>query len=304
VITVIGSANMDLIAPVTTLPMRGETVFAHGIRTLPGGKGANQAVAAARAGCVTMFVARIGTDGHGDVLLSSLQAAGVDTRLVTRDADEPTGLALISVDDEGENTIVVVSGANSRLSPEDVDRARTSISASSAIVLQLESPLETVMHAAKLARDAGVTVILNPAPACDLDRSLLQFVDILVPNEEEVGRVSGLGSPVAPETAAHLLLSEGVGAVIVTLGASGAVIVGKNHESNVAAYRVNARDTTGAGDAFVGNLAWAIDDRRPLEAAVRFATAAAAWSVQHEGAQPSMPTREDTETILSGSMST
>jgi ribokinase len=143
-------------------------------------------------------------------------------------------------------------------------------------------------------------VILNPAPALDLDRSFLQLIDFLVPNEEEVGRVSGLGSPVAPEAAARLLLSEGVGTVVVTLGAQGTVIVGKDRETNVSAYRVEARDTTGAGDAFVGNLAKALDDGSPLESAVRFATAAAAWSVQHEGAQPAMPTREQTESILRG----
>jgi ribokinase len=300
VITVIGSANMDLIAHVTALPTPGETVLATHLVALPGGKGANQAVAAARAGSATVLVARLGRDGYGDSLLASLRQSGVDTRFVILDDDEPTGLAMITVDSEGENSIVVVPGANGNLSPRDVDSARDVIEASRVVVLQLEIPLETVAHAIQLAHEAGATVILNPAPAQELDPDFLRQIDILIPNEREVGRLSGMGWPVDPASAAHMLLSAGLPTVVVTLGDQGTVLVTRDEEISVHAYAAQPVDTTGAGDAFVGNFAGAIDRGLEMKEAARFASAAAAWSVQHSGAQLAMPTLEQTETILKG----
>jgi ribokinase len=296
-ITVVGSANMDLIARVPHLPHHGETVLAAGFARLPGGKGANQAVAAARAGSQVTVVGRVGRDAYGAELADNLRRAGVDTDALVADPHAPTGLALITVDEEGENHIVVVPGANGHVTQDDVDTVRDLIAASDIVILQLEIPLESVAHAARLAREGGAKVILNPSPAQPLDPDLLELVDVLVPNRKEVGRVSGLGD-LDPAAAARLLLDTGVGAVVVTLGAQGAVIVTRDREIDVPAFPARPVDTTGAGDAFVGNLAHALEQGESLQDAVRFAAAAAALSVQKQGAQPSMPSLTETETYL------
>jgi ribokinase len=265
-----------------------------------GGKGANQAVAAARAGSEVVFVGRVGDDDAGAHLVQGLQVDGVSVDQVTVDAASPTGTALISVDGDGENTVVVIPGANSAVSPADVERARSAIDRSSVVVLQLEIPIETVAYAAALGRAAGATVILNPAPAAALPRELLRTVDVLVPNAEEVARLSGVGAPFDPASAARMLLDTGAHTVVVTLGAGGAVIVTHDSERDVAPFLARAVDTTGAGDAFVGNLAHALDQGQSLAPAVRFASAAAALSVQREGAQPSMPRGTETRARLEG----
>ncbi len=299
-ITVVGSANMDLVARVPALPGPGQTVLGTSLTRSPGGKGANQAVAAARAGCEVFFIGRVGSDSHGQELLESLRQAGVNTSRTALDRSIPSGTALIAVDDAGENSIVVVPGANGHVSAADVDGSRDVISASSVIVLQLEIPLETVAHAARLGREEGTLVLLNPAPAQPLEPSLTHLVDVLVANESEVAALSGMGSPFDPASAARMLVDSGTGAVIVTLGSQGAVLVTADEEIDVPAFAVDAVDTTGAGDAFVGNLARALDQKQPLESAVRFASAAAALSVQHQGAQPSMPSLQETEQLLGG----
>lgn len=297
-IAVLGSANIDLITTVPALPAPGETVLATEFRRLPGGKGANQAVAAARAGSDVMFVGAVGADDAGDELLAGLGSAGVDTSLVRRDTDSPTGTALISVDRRGENTIVVVPGANAGLRPADVDAAAQAIARSSFLVLQLEVPLETVVHAIHLARSAGVRVLLNPAPATALPPDILHQVDFLVPNVGELAFLTGMGAPVDPATAAGLLVSSGCRQVIVTMGAAGALVATDQGTEEVPAPAVTVVDTTGAGDAFVGNLAVALDGGRELQPAVRFAVAAAALSVTRQGAQAGMPLREQTERTL------
>ena len=302
-ITVVGSINMDLIARVHHLPGPGETVLGADLLRAPGGKGANQAVAAARAGSRVIFVGRIGADAHGVELRHSLELAGVFLEHLGVDADHPSGTALIAVDDEGENSIVVIPGANGQVSPADVDRANDAIQRSSSLLLQLEIPLGTVAHAAQVARDIGTRVILNPAPARALEPSLLQLIDVLVANESEVATLSGVGWPVDPASAARLLLEAGTGSVVVTLGARGAVVVTPDRELDVPAFPVETVDSTGAGDAFVGNLARALDAGQPLEDATRFASAAAALSVRLHGAQPSMPVREQTEQLLRGEIS-
>jgi ribokinase len=205
---------------------------------------------------------------------------------------------LIAVDDGGENEIVVVPGSNGRVSLDDVNAARDTIAGSTVLVLQLEIPLETVEHAARVARAAGALVLLNPAPAQSLDPSLMHTVDVLVANEIEVAALSGMGAPVEPASAARLLVGAGIQSVVVTLGSRGAVLVTNDGETDVPAFRVGAVDTTGAGDCFVGALAHALDAGRPLEAAIRFATGAAALSVQRRGAQPSMPTKAEIDAFL------
>ena len=217
---------------------------------------------------------------------------------ITVDPDEPTGTALIAVDDRGDNTIVVAAGANAKLSIEDIDSAADVITRGSIVLLQLEVPLETVQYAAMLAHQAGTTVILNPSPSRDLPNSLVNLVDILIPNEEEVAYLSGMGSPVDPASAAGMLRANGAKAVVITLGDRGAAVIDEHTEIDIGAYAVDVVDTTGAGDAFVGNLAAALDAGRSLEEAARFASAAAALSVQSSGAQASMPSRAETEALM------
>lgn len=299
-ITVVGSANVDLVSTVPRLPAPGETVLANGFAHTAGGKGANQAVAAARAGSRVNFVARLGADPYGDALISSLRGAGVHTEYVVRDDEAPTGTAHIAVDPSGENVIVVVPGANARLAPGDVDQAVRGIETSTLVVVQLEIPLETVQHAIAVARSAGVRVILNPAPAQPLSPELLHTVSVLVPNEGELALLSGMGSPVDAATAARLLVSTGVPAVIVTLGAVGALVVTKDIVAEIDAPPVDAIDATGAGDAFTGNLAYALDRGDEIEAAARFACFAATLSVTRRGAQSGMPSGEETQRFMDG----
>ncbi len=300
-ITVVGSLNMDVIACVAHLPAPGETVSATGRARVPGGKGANQAVAAARAGAEVHIVGRAGEDAAGDELVRSLEAAGVNTGHVVRDATDATGTALIAVDGQGENTIIVMPGVNARLTPEDVDRAADIIAASDFLLVQLEVPMETVEHAAQLARSHGTTVILNPSPARELPPTLLRTVDIVVSNEAEVAAVSGMGFPINPSASAEMLLSTGPRVVVVTMGERGAAVVDQSGMTDILAYEVEALDTTGAGDAFAGNLAAALDSGAPLLQAAAFASAAAALSVQQSGAQQSMPSRAETERLIAES---
>lgn len=297
-IAVVGSLNMDTIARVPHLPVPGETVLAAGFLQAPGGKGANQAVAAARAGSEVRLVGRVGVDPAGDALLAGLTAAGVRTEHMARDESGPTGTALIAVDGQGENTIVVVPGVNANLEPADIDAAAGIIASASLLLVQLEIPLPTVEYALQLARRSGTTVVLNPSPARELSPDLLELADILVPNEEEVAYLSGMGSPVDPVSAAGMLCTGGAQAVVVTLGSRGVAVVTPAGANEIPAFEVEAHDTTGAGDAFVGNLAAALDAGSTLEEATCFASAAAALSMQSAGAQPAMPTRAQTEAFL------
>lgn len=303
-ITVVGSANVDLIASVPVLPAPGETVLGTTLLRAPGGKGANQAVAAVRAGSDVSFVGRVGNDEYGKALLQALGSVGVRTQQVQVDRDHPTGIALITVDAAGENQIVVIPGANAAVSPEDVDAARDTLAASSCVVVQLEIPLDTVSRVAGIASQLHARVILNTAPAQPVEPEILRNVDILVANQHEIASLTGMGMPIDPATCAGLLTSTGVKAVVLTLGSEGVVIV-QPGEMNVEipAFPVAAIDSTGAGDTFVGNLAHSLDAGQSLIEAARFASAAAALSVQKRGAQPSMPNKQETETFLANSAS-
>jgi len=298
-ITVIGSANMDAIARVVTLPGAGSTALATGFQRLPGGKGANQAVAAARAGGEVAFVGCVGDDVYGKELVDTMAEAGVATDHVRVLQGQPSGVAMITVDDQGENCIVVIPGANASVEPTDVDAAADMIARSSAILLQLEIPLQTVAHALRVARKLGVTAILNPAPAQSLDPAMLKLVDVLVPNEQELAHLSGIGPPLDISMAANLLVDSGVGTVVVTLGHKGVFAARRGDSMNVPMFPVQAVDTTGAGDTFVGNLAAALDRGARLDAALRFASAAAALSITRPGAQAGRPWRSETEQFLS-----
>jgi ribokinase len=284
------------------LPGPGETVKGGAFVLAAGGKGANQAVAAARLGAQVTLVAKVGADVFGDQAVAGYQKDGIATDFIFRDPAGHTGIALILVDDKGENLISVASGANAALTPQDVQQAADRIRSADVVVLQLEIPLETVEFTARLAAEAGVPVILDPAPAPDapLDRALLQHVSYLKPNETEAERLSGV--PVTDETsarkAAGVLLQNGARNVIITLGAKGALWVTPQQSGFVPGRRVEALDSTAAGDAFSGGLACALARGLSLEAAVRYASCVGALSVTRLGAQPSLPTREEVERFM------
>jgi ribokinase len=299
-VTVVGSLNMDLVARTPRIPQPGETIIGGDFHTVPGGKGANQAVAAARLGAQVSMVGRVGRDAFAGPLLDNLAAAGVDHAFVMQDLEAATGVALIVVDDAGQNSIVVASGANMRLSPADVDAAEAAVAAADVLLLQLESPLDTVIRAAQMARAHQVTVILNPAPARSLPVALLSLVDVLVPNESETALLTNM--PVSDradtEVAAKALRELGVGTVILTLGERGALLAREGGTALFPAFDVTPVDTTAAGDAFVGGFAVALAEGRSLAEAVRWGNAAGALATTRLGAQTSLPTRQALERLL------
>ncbi len=299
-ITVVGSLNMDLVACAPRIPQPGETIIGGEFHTVPGGKGANQAVAAARLGAQVSMVGRVGCDAFSSLLLDNLDAAGVGHTFVTQDPEAATGVALIVVGDSGQNSIVVASGANMRLSPADVDAAEAVITSADVLLLQLESPLETVTRAAEVAHAHGARVILNPAPARPLPTELLSLVDVLIPNESEAALLTGIpvGDQAVDKTAAMALCELGVGTVILTLGGRGALLAQDERVEIFPAFDVVPVDTTAAGDAFVAGFAVALAEGRALAEAVRWGNAAGAIATTRLGAQPSLPTRRDLETLL------
>ena len=304
-IVVVGSINVDLVVRVATLPRPGETVLGGRFASVPGGKGANQAVAAARAGGRTTFVARVGDDSMGQAAIEAFRAEGIETDFITITPECPTGVALILVDAAGENSIAVAGGANDRLSTDDIERARPAIEAADVLLLQLEVPLEAVAHAVTIARAAGTRVILNPAPARPLPAAILARVDILTPNETEGESLASQGDAPAPSAAdadalAGTLLGLGPRAVVVTRGAAGALVATAEDRTHVPAFPVEPRDTVAAGDVFNGCLAVMLAEGLDLVAATRFAAAAAAISVTREGAQTSAPRRGEIEAFLAG----
>lgn len=292
---------MDLVARAARIPQPGETIIGGDFDTAPGGKGANQAVAAARLGAHVSMVGRVGCDTFGGLLLENLAAARVDHELVHRDAEAATGVALITVDGAGQNSIVVASGANMRLSVADVDAAENAISTADVLLLQLESPLDTVVRAAEIAASHGAKVILNPAPARPLPAALLSLVDVLIPNESETALLTHLpvGNRAEIEAAAKALQDLGVVTVILTLGERGALLVQEEQGERFAAFDVVPVDTTAAGDAFVGGFAVALAEGRSLAEAVRWGNATGALATTKLGAQPSLPSRQDVVQLLS-----
>ncbi|MFJ1883371.1 MULTISPECIES: ribokinase [unclassified Streptomyces] len=287
-IAVLGSTNMDLVAYVERAPGRGETVTGREFRTVPGGKGANQAVAAARAGGEVTMIGAVGDDEYGVRLRSNLEHAGIDTDLL-HTVEGPSGTAHIVVDDTGANSIVVVPGANgavTALGPGEM----AAIAGADLLLLQLELPLSAVIEGARVAHAQGVRTILTPSPVQPLPSELLDCVDLLIPNEHEAAELSGFTDPHA---SARYLLSQ-VPAVVITLGSKGCLYAARGGEPVVLpAPEVTAVDTTGAGDTFVGTLAVALGERRPVPRALAWASSAAALCVQRPGASTSMPYRTE-----------
>jgi ribokinase len=298
-VTVVGSANQDMVARVQRLPAPGETLLGQELIIAAGGKGLNQAVAAARAAARTAFVGLVGDDSAGSNLRSILSGEGVDIRAFGR-AEALTGRALIAVANDGGNHIIVVPGANSALTASYVEEHHDRIRSASVVLCQLEIPLDAVERALTLARAAGARTLLNAAPPRELDRRLLNLVDVVLLNEQEAAALTAMpvGSPADAEQAGHSLLELGCGAVIVTLGAAGAVLVTPERVVHQPAFPVVPVDTTGAGDAFAGGLAARLADGDDLATGLRWATAAGALAVTTLGAVPSIPMEADVERLL------
>jgi ribokinase len=299
-IVVVGSSNMDLVVKSPRIPAKGETILGDDFIMTPGGKGANQAVAAAKLGAEVYFVAKLGDDIFGRQSLSNFQKVGIHTEYVEQTNEAPSGVALITVDDAGDNVIVVAPGANQKLSPDDVKKAQSTIASSGAVAAQLEVPLETVEFAARLANDSGVPFILDPAPAQKLSDEFLRMVDILTPNETEAGILTGV--EVTDENSARIaakeLLERGVQAVILTVGAQGYLLATKDGAQFVPSVKVDAVDATAAGDAFTGSLAVGLAQGKTLADAALFANYVAALSVTKMGAQSSMPDAGQVENFM------
>lgn len=289
-ILVVGSSNTDMVVRCGHLPTPGETVIGGEFKVFAGGKGANQAVAAARAGGHVTFVAAVGTDTLGDQAIDGFTREGIDVSLVKRTDAAASGVALIMVGQVGENLIAVAPGANSCLQPEDMDRIP--FHDFGYALFQLEIPLDTVQRGLDMARKAGCTTILNPAPACALPDEILALCDYLTPNRGELQLLAGLPDPHASiDMQASALIERGVRQLLVTCGADGVVVVSPDRTFEVSSPRVNAVDTVGAGDCFNGAVAVALSEGMDVPAAAGFACRAAALSVQKEGAQSSFPDR-------------
>ena len=292
-VVIVGSLNMDLVTRAPRLPRAGETLAGQSFVTVPGGKGANQAVAAARLGASVAMIGCVGADAYGEQLRTALLAEGVDCQAVTRIEGESTGVALIVVDDSSQNAIVIVAGGNGHVTASVVDGFDALLSQAEVIICQLEIPLDTVGHVLKRGHELGKTVILNPAPASGpLPAEWFAWIDYLIPNESEATALTGLpvDSTASADAAASALLAAGVSKVIVTLGEQGALFASSSRSEHFPAPRVQPVDTTAAGDTFVGGFAAALADGKSEPDAIRFGQVAAALSVTRSGAQPSIPT--------------
>ena len=298
-VVVVGSFNMDLVVKAGRRPQTGETLMGEEFGMFIGGKGSNQAIAAARLGANVTMIGRLGTDLFGDTLMDAHAEEGICTDYVIRDTEVGTGVASILIDADGDNSIVLVPQANMRLTIEDIEQASESIATADILLLQLEVPIAASRRAAEIAKSNGATVVLNPAPAQELPDDFLAQVDILTPNEVETESLSGVRVSTATdaERAAKVLLNKGLSAVILTLGERGALLLTSDLTQQVPAYSVEVVDTTAAGDAFCGALATALARGENLVDAVAFANAAGALAVTVLGAAPSMPTAAQVEAL-------
>mgnify|MGYP001157831902 FL=1 len=288
-VVVIGSINMDLVLGVKEIVKPGETVSSSYYSTSFGGKGSNQAVACARLGAEVSFIGSVGQDDFGEAILENYRELGIETQGIS--VKGQTGFAIIQVNDYGENSIVIVPGANHQVSKKDIDENMELIEEADLVLLQLEIPLETVEYAVSVAKKLGKKVVLNPAPAQQLSSELLSQIDILTPNEIELAELSGL--PVHDlehaEAAAKLLLDEGVGQVVVTLGRLGSLLVREEDDYYVEPAETDVVDTTGAGDAYNAGLVTGLTYGMPIQQAMELATLVAGYTVSRKGAQPAIP---------------
>lgn len=297
-IVVVGSLNMDLVVQVPEIPKPGETVLGNDFSTFPGGKGANQAVAAARLGASVTMIGQVGADPYGEALINNLTDEGMNVDCVFIDEQNATGVAMISVDAHGQNSIAVASGTNFTLTKDHIREAWDKIGDIDILIMPLETPPETILEAAWLAKSRNAQVVLNPAPARLLEEDLLALVDVLVPNEHEIFDISNsINNEI--ETVARTMISQGVTSVVTTLGSNGVSIVDREKdEILLSPYSVDVLDTTAAGDSFVAALAVGLAEGKSLVGACHFANAVGALTVTKTGAQPSLPTRSEVTVFL------
>ncbi|KJY79535.1 ribokinase [Vibrio nigripulchritudo] len=299
-LVVLGSVNADHVLQVPSFPRPGETLHGRNYQVIPGGKGANQAVAAARLNADIGFIACVGDDAFGFNIRESFQRDGIDIRGVKVQPDCPTGIAMIQVSDDGENTICLSAEANAKLSSEAIQPELDQIRTANYLLMQLETPLDGVERAAVAAKESETSVVLNPAPACSLPDSLLRCVDVITPNETEAEVLTGIKvtDQESAQQAANALHQKGIETVLITLGAKGVWLSQNGVGKGISSYRVEAVDTTAAGDTFNGALVTGLLENKPLESAIQFANAAAALSVTRFGAQTSIPTRKEVDDFL------
>lgn len=294
-IIIFGSINMDLVARVTDFPRPGETVTGRSFQTVPGGKGANQAVACARLGATTKMIGRVGNDEFGKTLVSHMESEGVDCQDISVTADQHAGVAIITIAEDGENQIIIIPGANGMVDEADIARLDVALEGASLLLLQLEIPLSTVQAAAALAQSRGVPVILDPAPAQPLPPALIATVDYLTPNVVEAEALTQI--PIynqdAAAAAANQLRAQGAKCVLIKMGGQGVFVAKEGMQFHLPAIPVTAVDTVAAGDAFNAALAVALSEGKTVETAVHWGLAAGAWAVTRHGAQTAMPTRNE-----------
>ncbi|HSQ87391.1 ribokinase [Romboutsia sp.] len=297
-ICVIGSLNMDLVVKVHTMPKGGQTLIGQNFKEVPGGKGANQAVAMARLNGNVSMIGKVGNDGFGQTLINALKNDNVNTDYIKVE-EGPSGVALITVDKNAENCIVVAPGANFKLTKDDIDKNIEAIINSDIVVVQLETPIDTVKYALKKAKELGKYTILNPAPAVKLEDELIQNIDLLTPNETELEIISGVEVKCEEDIqkAAQKMIEKGVKELIVTLGSKGSLYINKEKSIFKDVYKVQAVDTTAAGDSYTGALAVAFANGKDVEQAMDFASKVGALSVMKEGAQSSLPTLKEVESF-------
>jgi len=299
-LVVLGSVNADHVLQVASFPRPGETLLGHSYAVIPGGKGANQAVAAARLGADIAFIACVGDDSFGANMITEFSRDGINTQAVMIEQDTPTGIAMIQVAATGENSICISAEANAFLTPERLTPHHELIEQADTLLMQLETPIATITQAAKIAKQAGTRVVLNPAPAQPLNDALLAIVDLITPNETEAELLTGIKvtDMASAQVAANVLHDKGITEVMITLGSQGVWISQAGTGKQVKGFRVDAVDTTAAGDTFNGGLLAGLQAGLVLDKAIRFAHAAAAISVTRVGAQTSIPTRTEVDAFL------
>ncbi|MBU3155352.1 ribokinase [Clostridium estertheticum] len=294
-VCILGSINMDMVVSIDKMPLIGETIFSENFKLAHGGKGANQAVASRRLGAEVYMIGKIGQDSYGLQIVNALEKEGINVNNIFKDDVKPTGTAIITVDNKGNNSIIVVAGANMSLNLEEIDKCKEVISNSDIIVAQFETPIEVTMEVFKFAKENGVITILNPAPAKEIPKELLAYTDIIVPNETEATTLTGVNVQdlESAKQAANSFLDNKVKYVIITLGNMGAAVISKEGGVLIPAYKVNAIDSTAAGDSFIGAITTKLTKSNlninSLVEAVKFANRVSAIVVQREGAQASIP---------------
>ena len=302
-VVVLGGINMDLVATSSRMPELGETVFGKSFHSAPGGKGANQAVAAARLGAEVRMVGRVGDDQFGPILLDGMRSEGIDVSGVAIDPVNPSGVALILLDDQAQNMIVAVYGANMACDDQEVSSVRHALQGADVLLLQLENPLSVALRAVEVAKEMGVAVVWDPAPALDMGEEAYRLCDVLTPNQAEAEFLTRIAvtDPASAERAARALVEQGAPAAVAKLGEGGAFFVAGDESGFVPAFEVDAVDTVAAGDAFAAGLGVALAEGGSLLDAVRFGSAAGALAVTKSGAQEAMPFRHEVDALLARS---